>query len=106
MTHWQSGMATMSQLLSESHGERRRSLRQRRLNGAKIVFNNNCSVIECVVCDLSLQGARLRVATPIGIPNCFELRMDRSGACYPAKVAWRSRDQIGVAFFDRSPHAD
>ena len=39
----------MSQLLSKSIGERRTSPRQRRMNGAKIIFNDNSSVINCVV---------------------------------------------------------
>jgi len=35
-----------------------------------------------------------------GIPEWFDLRIDRSGMCYPAKVAWRSGDQIGATFLD------
>lgn len=78
--------------------ERRASPRQRRLNGAKIVFNNNSSVIDCIVRDLSPHGARLVVASPIGIPERFDLRIDRNGMCHPAKVTWRANDQIGVSF--------
>jgi hypothetical protein len=91
----------MSQLIpSEAIGNRRASSRQRRLHGGKIVFNNNSSVIYCVVRDLSPKGARLSVFSPIGIPDWFDLRIDRNGACYPSKVAWRSADQIGVVFLD------
>jgi hypothetical protein len=82
-------------------GDSRASPRRRRLNGAKIVFNNNASVIDCVVRDISPQGARIRVASPIGIPDRFDLRIDRSGTTYPSKVAWRSNDQIGVTFDQR-----
>ena len=81
-------------------GDNRASLRRRRLNGAKIV-NNSASVIDCVVRDISPQGVRIRVASPIGIPDRFDLRIDRSGATYPSKVAWRSNDQIGVTFDQR-----
>lgn len=79
-------------------GERRVSSRQRRLNGAKIVFNNSASVIDCIVRDLSDQGARLLVASPVGIPSRFDLRIDRTGACHSSKVVWRAKDQIGVSF--------
>jgi hypothetical protein len=92
----------MRQLLFEFVGERRTTARQRRLNGAKIIFNNNTSVIECVVRDLSAEGARLRVASPIGIPDLFDLRIDRNGACYQSKVAWRSADHVGVTFLGAS----
>jgi PilZ domain len=92
----------MSQLLSEAIGERRASPRQRRLNGAKIIFNANSSVINCVVVDLSPEGARLRVASPVGIPDWVDLRIDQNGACFPSKVAWRSANHIGVTFLRHS----
>jgi hypothetical protein len=88
----------MSQMWVTSMGERRASPRQRRLNGAKIVFNNNSSVIDCIVRDLSSQGARLLVTSPVGIPDRFDLRIDRNGACHPSQVTWRANDQIGVSF--------
>jgi hypothetical protein len=91
----------MSQLLSKSIGERRTSPRQRRMNGAKIIFNDNSSVINCVVVDLSPKGARLRLASPVGIPDCVDLRIDRNGACFTSKVAWRLANHIGVTFLGR-----
>ena len=81
--------------------ERRVNPRQRRLNEGKIVFNNKMSIINCIVRDLSPQGARLLVASPIGIPDQFDLRINRSGADHRSKVAWRSKGQIGVTFLDR-----
>jgi hypothetical protein len=68
----------MSQVCAKSFDERRASPRQKRLNAAKIVFNNNASVIDCIVRDLPPQGAR--------------------GVCHPSKVTWRANDQIGVSF--------
>jgi len=89
---------TMSQVCAKAIDERRANSRQRRLIGAKIVFNNNSSVIDCIVRDLSPQGARLLIASPVGIPDRFDLRIDRNGVCHPSKVAWRTNDQIGVSF--------
>jgi hypothetical protein len=80
--------------------DRRANPRQRRLHGAKIVFNNGSSSIDCVVRDISSTGARLDVVSPIGIPEWFDLRMDRDGARYSSQVAWRSGKQIGVMFLD------
>jgi hypothetical protein len=90
----------MSASPPEPVADRRTTARQRSLWGAKIVINNNSSMIDCLVRDLSPQGARLSVATQIGIPDRFDLRIDRSGARYPAKVAWRSRNQIGFRFLN------
>ena len=92
----------MRLLLEKFAAERRLSLRQPRLNGARIVFIGSSSAIPCVVRDLSPQGARLLVANPIAVPDQFDLRMDQTGVCHPAKVAWRSADRIGVAFLDRT----
>jgi PilZ domain len=80
--------------------DRRASLRQRRLHAAKIVFNNGTSTIDCIVRDQSATGARLDVASPIGIPDWFDLQINRSGVRYPSKVAWRSGKQIGVMFLN------
>jgi hypothetical protein len=82
--------------------ERRTSPRQRRLNGAKIVFNKDASLIDCVVRDLSPEGAQLIVSSLIGIPDLFELRINRDGSRHRSKVAWRSKDRIGVQFLDLS----
>jgi hypothetical protein len=81
--------------------ERRASPRQRRLNAAKIIFNDSPSVIDCVVRDVSAGGAQLLVASPIRIPDLFDLQINRTGARYPSKVAWRSKDRIGVTFLSR-----
>ncbi len=36
----------------------------------------------------------------VGIPDWFDLRIDRNRKTYPSKVAWRSHNQIGVIFVD------
>src|SRR5947208_3051276 len=71
-----------------------------KLFGAKIVFNSNSSVIDCVLRDLSPQGARLLVPSTNGIPDQFDLQINRNGVCHPSKVAWRVSDQLGVTFLD------
>jgi PilZ domain len=82
--------------------ERRARPRQRRLNGANIIFNKDASVIDCVVRDLSPEGAQLIVSSLVRIPDLFELRINRDGNRHRSKVAWRSKDRIGVRFLDRS----
>src|SRR5215469_14284121 len=89
----------MSQACVRSTDERRVSPRQRCLNGAKIVFNNNSSVIDCVVRDLSPQGARLLVASLVGIPDRFA---DRSQSRLPTiedNLASQWSDRRAVLLF-------
>jgi PilZ domain len=90
----------VNEACAKSMGERRASSRERKLFGAKIIFNNNSSVLDCILRDLSLQGARLLADSFVGIPDRFDLRINRDGVCHPSKVAWRANDQIGVVFLD------
>jgi PilZ domain-containing protein len=90
----------VNEVCAKPNDERRARARERRLFGAKIVFNNNSSVIDCVLRDLCPQGARLLVPSTNGIPDQFDLRINRNGVCHPSKVAWRVNGQLGVTFLD------
>jgi hypothetical protein len=72
-------------------------VRHRVLKGAQIVFKGHEAVIDCVVLNLSDRGACLKVESPIGIPEAFELVLDHAfvGNC---RVTWRKATQIGVEF--------
>jgi hypothetical protein len=76
--------------------ESRKAARRRVLKGGSIVFNDGRSTIDCVVVNLSEGGARLRVVTPLGIPDSFVLRLSDSQV-YKASVAWRKASEIGVS---------
>jgi hypothetical protein len=75
---------------------RRRALRQRTLKGAWIVFNNQRSVIDCTVRNMSATGALLALPNALGVPDQFELCMERG--CRSARVVWRSDKTVGVAW--------
>jgi PilZ domain len=77
--------------------ERQNHLRQRVLKRAQIVFKGHDAVIDCVVLNLSDGGACLKVETPIGIPDTFELMLDHAPV-RNCRVAWRKATQIGVQF--------
>ena len=73
--------------------------RQRTLKGARIVLNDGYSTIDCMVRNLSESGARLRIASILGIPDTFELRFD-DGRKFACRTAWRTADEIGVEFVE------
>ncbi len=77
--------------------EKRAAPRQRTLKGARIVINNGFSSFQCTVRNLSAAGARLKVASIIGIPDQFDLVMD-DGRRFPCSVVWRTAEEFGVAF--------
>jgi hypothetical protein len=76
---------------------RRKRSRRRVLKGAQITFAHRTAAIDCVVRDLSDGGACLKVFSPIGIPDTFELRLD-SASVRCCRVIWRKASQIGVEF--------
>jgi hypothetical protein len=77
--------------------EKRNAPRQRLLKGGRIAFNNGRSTFDCIVRNLSEQGARLQVASVVGIPDNFDLLMPDAPkrAC---QVVWRKTKEMGVAF--------
>ena len=88
-------MTQMSQLsLNE---ERRRVPRQRTLKSARIVIDPQMPELECVVRNLSPDGALLLVPS-LAVPDRFDLVFSASKTRHACKVAWRAHDRVGVVF--------
>ena len=77
-------------------GDKRAKQRQRVLKSAKIRLERG-GVIDCTIRDISQNGAGLRVASALGIPDFFELILDDK-TLRPCQVKWRKETQIGVEF--------
>jgi hypothetical protein len=77
--------------------ERRITPRQRTLKGARIVTNDGYSTLDCVVRNLSKAGAKLKVASSVGIPDAFDLVFD-DGRKFACSVTWRKAEELGVTF--------
>jgi hypothetical protein len=78
--------------------DRRWTSRQRTLLEGKIIWHNLGAAIDCAVRDFSRTGACLIVESPFGIPDNFELMLDRNQSCYACRVIWRTAGRIGVHF--------
>ena len=77
--------------------DRRTSQRQRTLKGGLIAFNDDRSTVTCTVRNLSDSGARLAVASIVGIPDSFVLRLtDKTKR--DCRVVWRKPTELGVTF--------
>jgi hypothetical protein len=55
-------------------------------------------VLDCTIRDLSENGARLLIASTLGLPDTFQLYEKSSGLLYPASITWRQSNAIGVHF--------
>lgn len=80
--------------MSEDH---RSAQRHRTLKGGKIVFNDGFSTFDCTIRNLSATGAKLSIASLIGIPRQFVLALD-DGRRFDCEIAWQRDDEIGIKF--------
>lgn len=78
--------------------EKRKDPRTRTLKTARIVFNEGRSVIDCVVRNLSPHGALVVVPSLLGVPETFELHIERDGFRRVARTIWKREGKIGVEF--------
>ena len=77
--------------------EHRTAQRRTTLKGGQIVFNAGRSTIDVTVRNLSRDGAKLTVASVVGIPETFDLMLPNTHR-QPCKVIWRKAKEIGVEF--------
>src|ERR1700679_1777128 len=79
------------------HPERRSTPREARHTPASII-DDNSSLVECVVIDLSIGGARLKHPSGTDLRNGSILHIPAEGIKRPIEVVWQSADQAGVHF--------
>jgi len=80
--------------------DRRIAPRHRVLKAGSIEFGGGAA-IDCTIRNLSATGAALDVASPIGIPDSFDLVIAREADAHErrrCRVAWRKQKRIGVVF--------
>ena len=84
--------------MSATSDERRTLLRKRSFLQGRLYFNNRRSSLDCLVRDISNQGAKLKVSDSVAIPEIVELHIPNKDETYRAKVQWRTGFEIGVTF--------
>jgi PilZ domain-containing protein len=78
--------------------EHRKAPRHRTYKAAHIAFVGHAATIDCIVRNLSDTGATLEVASPVGIPDEFDLVFKADGSVRPCRVTRRKETKIGVHF--------
>jgi hypothetical protein len=78
--------------------ERRKSHRRRSLKGGRIVFNGGYSALSCVTRNLSDTGARLQIASVVGVPSDFALHFDEGSPPRQCAVISENASTLGVEF--------
>ena len=83
--------------------ERRTSARKKSFLRGRILYNNRQNALDCLIRDLSEQGANLVFADTTTIPEAVELYIPQKDQTLRAQVQWRAGDEVGVAFGTVAP---
>jgi len=78
--------------------ERRTSSRKKAFLQGRIFFNNRRTSLDCLIRDLSEQGAKLKFFSAVATPDVVELYIPNKDESYRARVQWRVGDDVGVVF--------
>jgi hypothetical protein len=80
--------------------ERRRAARKKSFLRGCIYFNKRRSVADCLIRDISEEGAKIIFSDTISIPDVIELYIPQKEQTLRAQVQWRHGNELGVTFGD------
>ncbi len=86
--------------------DQRRSQRLRALLGGKLAFGEGYFTVDCLVRDLSNEGARVKLPPGQAVPGSLYFLELRSGSAFEARVVWRRHPEIGLQFVRKCALAD
>ncbi len=75
-----------------------RAVRSRTILGARALFNDGRSSLDCYIRNLSATGARLNFESTLGLPDTFVLEIPSRGQLLTVAVRWRKDAAVGVEF--------
>jgi hypothetical protein len=78
--------------------DRRKLHRGRTYLGGRIAFNNRSSTFDCLVRNLSQDGARIVFSDAAILPGEFDFTIHRKGESRRARIVWRDETQAGILF--------
>lgn len=81
--------------------DRRRTQRQRSLLTAKLANRDASITLDCVIRNISTEGALVETTSPHLIPHELHLMQVREGIVWDAEVIWRNGNRIGLVLGDR-----
>lgn len=71
--------------------------RRRVLSTGRVILHNHMTV-DCVIRDLSVDGARLVFDLPIGLEPFFQLLVTTTHSVLPVELVWQHGTAAGVRF--------
>ena len=78
--------------------ERRTAPRQKAFLRGKLYYSNRLNVADCLIRDMSDQGARVIVSDALALPDELELHVLQKDQNCLVRVVWRRGQEMGLAF--------
>jgi hypothetical protein len=78
--------------------ERRRTTRRKSLLRGRLYFNKHRNSVDCLIRDISGEGARLIFSDAVAVPDVVDLYIPQKEQTLRAHVHWRFGEQLGVTF--------
>lgn len=85
--------------------DRRTVHRDRTYLGAQVAYNNRCSTMDCLVRNVSANGAKIAFSEVALIPSEFDVLVPKKGESRRARIVWRAEKEIGVTFLQSAGNA-
>lgn len=78
--------------------ERRAVTRHKSFLQGRIYFNNRRSAVDCLIRDISDQGAHIIFSDTISIPDVVDFYVPQKDQTLRARVEWRHGEEAGLSF--------
>ena len=78
--------------------ERRRSVRKKSFLRGCVYLNKRRGALDCLIRDLSEQGARIIFSDAVNVPDVVDLYIPQKEQTLRAHVIWRHGQEVGTAF--------
>jgi hypothetical protein len=78
--------------------DRRKAHRTRTYLGSRVAFDNRYATLNCLVRNLSEDGAKIVFPSPATIPGELDLMIHRTDNGRRARIVWRTESQAGLMF--------
>jgi hypothetical protein len=85
--------------------ESRRADRIKSFLRAQILFNHRMTTIDCLIKNISSDGARIEVGKTISIPTEFEIYIPHKNKTHSARMVWRDANAMGIEFIATEANA-
>jgi hypothetical protein len=84
-------------------GEKRNIVRQKSFLRGRLYFNRGHASVDCLIRDISKQGARVVVSDALNLPAVVDLHIPQKERTLKARVLWRHGNAIGLSFAESLP---